>query len=86
MAKDSASAVVLIGDVVSITVPTGHLDAGAIRLGMITDIQTPNADLVKVRVGWEVPMQNQLPTTAVSRLDPQLDYDWFNSNVTTKKN
>lgn len=86
MAQDSAAANIPIGELVKFVIPAGHSCAGINTVGQVSDIQTPNAAAVKVRVVWLTPSTNQfpLPTPAPpGRIDPVVDCDWLLSTTVT---
>jgi hypothetical protein len=88
MANDSAAVAIKLGDLVNLEIPTGYIGATYDTIGMVTDMQKPDAALVQCRVVWLQPPANQIPPTAangVKRLNPVEAAAWFPSNVLTVK-
>jgi hypothetical protein len=85
MAKDSAAVVIKVGDGVHFEVPTGYIGATYDTVGMVTDIQSPVADLTQIRVAFLTPAAPQIPPLGKPRVDPQLQHAWIASNICTIK-
>ena len=88
LAQDSAAGTIKLADLVNLEIPTGMVGAGYDTVGMVCEMQLPDAVLVKCRVAWLQPPNNQIPPTAaagVKRVDPTIAQAWIDSNLLTIK-
>lgn len=81
--QDSASAAIVVGDLVQLTIPTGMMGAGKATTGMIARQQLPDANLVKADVVYQL-VPDATPVSGTTPVQPVWDRAWIASTSLTK--